>query len=649
MEKLRNQNRKKIILSLRWTVIIVTSYLILLDKGSITEVGSYCYLFVVAYILTNVVLTFLPGAWFSNLKLFYFLSLFDIGFVSLGMYLSQMVTTTDFYLVFFLIIILASISRNYKLLVVISGIIALIYGYLLYLWGLLGSESGVGYALRIPFIFIMSCFYGYIVQTFLKEKKRQFAVSEGKFRALFEHSYEGIIILKDSEFKISHLNREAERLTAHRRGDLVQRTVFDLFRPWERDKALHFLEEVAQKGGGRTDSLPLMRKDGTPVEVDLSIKRIDLGEETYFQVIFRDLTSLRILEKKIRENKRNLEAILDGIQDRISLVSPDYQILRVNKAVIEKHNSGYKELVGKKCFEAYYQRSLPCEKCPLTVTLQTRQASSSILRVPGLSATEQIFSYPISNEEGNMISIIIHYRDITQEQQLQEQLIRSEKLAGLGILTSGISHEINNPLSGVIGMAEIGLEEDDPFQIQGYFKDILNCGQRIQEITKGLSSYSKTAKTNEQTLVDIQEALESSLKMAQMSVKNRWVEVVKTFQPVQRIEADLGEIQLVFNHLITNAFQAIRGDRGRIILSISSSKDSVQVKVGDNGIGIPSKHLKKIFDPFFTTKTVGEGKGLGLNIAYRIITKYEGTIDVESDEGSGTTFSVEFPVRRGQE
>jgi len=122
--------------------------------------------------------------------------------------------------------------------------------------------------------------------------------------------------------------------------------------------------------------------------------------------------------------------------------------------------------------------------------------------------------------------------------------------------------------------------------------------------------------------------------------------VIKKFQPTDKVVANLGEIQQVLTNLITNAFQAMNGKGGILTLSTRSLKDSVEVKVSDNGIGIPQKYLSKIFDPFFTTKKTGEGTGLGLNIVYRIVTKYGGTIDVESKEGSGTAFTLRFPTRR---
>jgi len=622
----------------------VTSYLILLGKGRVID-PHLSHLLIIGYILSNLLLTFLPKTWFSNPKLFYPLVVMDTGIVSFGMYLSEKVTT-DFYLVFFLIIIFASISRNFKLLMTIGAITALLYGILLYSWGLLGPENISSYILRIIFIFIMTAFYGYIVQTFTKEKMKQLAISEDKYQGLFENANDGILILRDSKFLIADVNKEVEWLTGYKKEELLQKGFIHLFSLLEKEKVLSYFQEVLQKGEARTDSYSLLKKDGMPLEVDLSIKRIDLGDESFYQVIFRDLTEHRKLEKKIGESKMNLEAIFDGMRDQLSIQAPDYRILRVNRAVVENYHTTYKEVIGRKCYEAYYRKSVPCERCPVAVTMETKQPASSIMKISEGDTTFRVFSYPILDEKAGLVSIIEYVHDITEEQRLQEQLIQSEKLAGIGILASGVSHEINNPLSGIIGMAEIALEEEDASKNKSYLMDILKCAQRISEIVKGLRSYSRAAKKEELSLVDLNEVLEDALKMVQLGSKTIPVEVIKKFQPIEKIEANRGEMQQVFTNLITNAFQAMNGRRGMLIISTQSLKDLVEVKVSDNGMGIPPKYLNKIFDAFFTTKNPGEGTGLGLNIVYRIVTKYEGTIDVESKEGIGTTFTLKFPIRR---
>ena len=603
------------------------------------------HLLILIYILSNLALTFAPKKWFTSQKIFYPLVIVDTAIVSLGMYLSQGVVV-DFYLVFFLIIIFATVSRDFRLLMTVSGFSCLIYGLLLYSWGLLDSGQGIHYLLRVPFIFVVSAFYGTLVLSFAREKQKALAISEDRYGNLFENANDGIMILKHPQMVIGDVNREVETLTEFTKEELLGRNVLGLFRLADKEKAVSFLDKVSREGEGRTDTLCFMRKNGNPLEADISIKRIYLGDESFFQVIFRDLTEQRRLEKKIQEAKRNLEAVFDGIPDQLSVQSPEYQILRVNRAVSQKYHSDFRELIGKKCYETYYQKSQPCEKCPVAVTMQTKAFASTVMKIPGEESTLRFFSYPIFDEKGNIFSVIEHVQDITDEQHLQEQLVQSEKLAGIGYLASGVAHEINNPLSGIIGMAEAAQEEEDLSTIRSHLGDILKCSHRISEIVKGLRSYCRVAKQEELTRVDINEVLDDSVKMVRMGLKAGGAEVVKKFQPVEKVEVNPGELQQVFVNLITNAFQAVNGKGGTVTLSSRSLKDVVEVKVTDTGVGIPQKYLAKIFDPFFTTKKTGEGTGLGLNVVYRIVSKYGGTIDVESKEGLGTTFTVRFPTRR---
>lgn len=640
---MKSLDRKKIIIYLRWTVIIVTSYLILFERTSASGF-AWGHLLIVIYILSNVVLYFLPREWFSAARLFYSLVVLDTAIVSSGMYLSERIAT-DFYLVFFLILIFASISRDYKLLVVISGVTSLVYGVLLNSWGLLNSEE---YTLRIPFLFIMAAFYGYIVQSFSQEKQKQAAIYENKYQGLFQNANDGILLLKGSSFRIDTFNRKMEQLTGYNQSELVGMELSDLFGFTEKEEITRFVSEVSEKGMGSTDALSVVRKDGTTCEVDVSTNKINLGEEILFQAIIRDLTDERRLQRKIRESKRSLQTIVDGIPDQLSLQKPNYEIVRVNQEVVARYQKTFQELIGRKCHEVYYGRSEPCEECPVAATFETRQPASIVRRIPEGERVLRISSYPISDETGTLISVLEYTKDITEEQRFQEQLIRSEKLAGLGILTSGFAHEINNPLSGIIGMAEIAMEEEDPVKVRECLNDILRCGQKIEEIVKELSSYSRTARREGQTGVDVIEVMENALKMVQRVSKTP-VKVSRDFQTVERVEANSGELQLVFHHLLSNAYQAMNEKGGKLSLTTRPAKDKIEITVADNGMGIPSGAIQQIFDPFFTLRKVGEGKGLGLNIAYRIITKYDGTISAESIEHVGTTFTIQLPTWRGHE
>src|SRR4030043_1694255 len=247
--KMDDQERKRIILALRWTAILVTSYLILFGRGRVTDL-HLSHILIAIYILSNILLAFFPKSWFSNSKFFYPLVLFDTGIVSFGMYLSEKMTT-DFYLVFFLIIIFASISRNFKLLMTIGGVTAVLYGVLLHSWGFLFSKDGSSYTLRIPFIFIMTAFYGYIVQTLTTEKHQELTISEDKYQGLFENANDGIILLRNPQLIIVDVNREVEKVMGYTQIELLQKEIFDLFGPEEMEKARDYFKEVTEKGEGR--------------------------------------------------------------------------------------------------------------------------------------------------------------------------------------------------------------------------------------------------------------------------------------------------------------------------------------------------------------------------------------------------------------
>src|SRR4030043_1889450 len=239
---MKERDKKRIILLLRWTAIIVTSYLILLGRGKVVD-PNLSHLLISGYIISNILLSFFPSSWFSNPRFFYPLVIVDTGVVLLGMYLSEKMVT-DFYLVFFMIIIFASMSRSFKLLIFIGGVTALLYGFLLYSWGLLISEHGSSYALRIPFIFIMTAFYGYLVQTLRREKRHALTLSEDKYQGLFENAHDGIILLRTPQWQIADINREVVKVTGYSKEELIQKEVFELFLPEEIENVRSYFEEV---------------------------------------------------------------------------------------------------------------------------------------------------------------------------------------------------------------------------------------------------------------------------------------------------------------------------------------------------------------------------------------------------------------------
>lgn len=206
-----------------------------------------------------------------------------------------------------------------------------------------------------------------------------------------------------------------------------------------------------------------------------------------------------------------------------------------------------------------------------------------------------------------------------------------------------MAHEVSNPIQGILGMAELILDEQDPAKIREYTLDIVNFSKHIAEIVHDFAGYARSSIREKEAALDLRERLTEAIKMVRRCPHFGQVEIVTQFQPVPPLLARRVEIDQAFVNLISNAVQAMKG-RGRLVLTTQNGDETMVVRISDSGCGIPKASMHKIFDPFFTTKDPGKGTGLGLSVVRRIVAKYGGTIGVQSEEGKGTTFIIQFPA-----
>lgn len=240
---------------------------------------------------------------------------------------------------------------------------------------------------------------------------------------------------------------------------------------------------------------------------------------------------------------------------------------------------------------------------------------------------------------------------LAETQALQAELIQSEKLAGIGTLAAGIAHEISSPLFGVMGMAEAIAEEDDLPLAQGYARDIVEYCRQIRDIVVELSSYSRSSAHEYLTTVELSKVVADALKLVERSAVLGPVAFTMQVESGLYLHARTNELQQVFVNLIKNAGEAVYEtygdhDGGQVSIEAGRNDSHTWIRVSDNGPGIPEEKQRLVFDPFYTTKAPGKGTGLGLNIVWRIVTRYRGTIQVQSKNGQGTTFELRFPVDR---
>ena len=241
-------------------------------------------------------------------------------------------------------------------------------------------------------------------------------------------------------------------------------------------------------------------------------------------------------------------------------------------------------------------------------------------------------------------------RALRDARELQQELIQSEKLAGIGTLAAGIAHEISSPLFGIMGLAEAVRDEDDLDLCHAHAREIVSYSQSIKDIVVDLSSYSRASATEYLTTVELSRVVDDAVRLVQRSADTDGVSFTVSVEPETYVNARTNEVQQVFVNLIKNAVGACRaqplGRQAQVTVEVGRHPDAVWARVSDNGPGIPPDKLAVVFDPFYTTKPPGKGTGLGLNIVYRIAAKYRGHVSVESVVGEGATFTLRIPVDR---
>lgn len=241
-------------------------------------------------------------------------------------------------------------------------------------------------------------------------------------------------------------------------------------------------------------------------------------------------------------------------------------------------------------------------------------------------------------------------KDATEMKRLKDQLYHSDKLASLGLLVSGVAHEINNPLTGILAYAELLYMRVNDEDVKKDLEKIMHGAERCKKIVENLLTFSRQ-RTPSRSLESINDIIDKAIDLRSYWLRTSNIEIIRDYgQDIPTLYIDSQQIQQVILNLILNAEHAIREskkERGMIRFSTSFNRrdQRIIVSITDNGTGIPKEIIHRVFDPFFTTKPVGIGTGLGLSISHGIIMEHGGTISVQSEAGEGTTFVIELPIQ----
>lgn len=330
------------------------------------------------------------------------------------------------------------------------------------------------------------------------------------------------------------------------------------------------------------------------------------------------------------------EATFNGFNDPIAIVDSQERVIRANKTFFKTGKS--------RCHEMLNDSSQVCSGCPMFQAIEQNTPHSGVVKT-AMGQTYQVHSFPVATNKSSSRQserTINYYTNLSQEKRLYMKLVQSEKLAAVGLLAGNIAHELNNPLAGIRTLSQLLLS--DLSEGEGYYQDLKEvevAAARCQGIITNLLSFSDSGSVRIES-VNMNNLVDNTLPLLKTALRNHNLQMFQG-ENLPLVQVNSSELQQVIFNLVNNACQAM--DAGGIItIKTWSDGENVMVSVEDSGPGIPEELHGRIFESFFTTKNVGEGTGLGLSVSRSIIEKYGGRLDLTSQVGEGTKFSIVFPI-----
>ncbi len=366
--------------------------------------------------------------------------------------------------------------------------------------------------------------------------------------------------------------------------------------------------------------------------------------------------AVREKEKKLIESEGRIKSLFDRVEHAIFRVDKDGRVIEKNLRFEEMFGE-----VGRLCeILSGEKRAADCLQKAFSERDLHRE--EGVIGKDGQELVVLLSLYSDLDGNGNIAGFDGYMIDITEKKRLEERLLRSQKLEAVGTLAGGIAHDFNNLLTAIIGYSEIMLDkvkEDDP--LHQYAGIIHSAAERGAELTKRILNLARKEKM-ETKMVDVNESVRSSLELLRRSFPKSIEIVTSLKEGLPKIKADPSQIQQVILNLAVNAKDAMpAGGRLRVETDAEGMEESatgdsaggsggyVKVSVSDSGTGMNRDMQNKIFDPFFTTKEIGKGTGLGLYMVHSIVNNHGGYINLYSEPGKGTRFTIYLPIVRGMD
>jgi len=368
-----------------------------------------------------------------------------------------------------------------------------------------------------------------------------------------------------------------------------------------------------------------------------------------------------------------MAATLESVSDLVFIADLEDKIIYANPAALKKFGYTKEELLGK-TGETIMSSNNP-KRLRIEMLKTTQEPpycwEGEVINITkdGQEYTVHLKTALVRNKQGEPIGMTGISRDITERKKAQEQLqdyarkleqanqelremqgqlVKSEKLAAIGVLASGLAHEIGNPLASISSLVQLLQRKISDSKAQKSFCSMGTHIQRISHIIQHVSDFTKHEQAKRMA-VDLEPLIRNTLQRICLQNNDKPIEIhTKLESGLPRVSAEASQLSQAFFHIFVNAFEAM-DKTGRLDVGAQKLiKDMVKISIQDTGRGIPQKNIRKVFEPFFTTKDVGKGAGLGLSVSYGIIKSFGGDIRVESIVGKGTAFEILLPVYKSE-
>ena len=483
-----------------------------------------------------------------------------------------------------------------------------------------------------------------------KQAEEALSLQQAYFQQLFDNSPEAIVLLDNTD-RVVQVNKGFETLFGYRDKEVKGRFINELVIPEDRIEEASALSQAALSNEARRKETVRKRKDGSLVDVDTLGYPSRFGNKTVgVYAIYTNITERKQAEKALQESREELRKMFESVTDGIAVIDLNGVITEVNQRTVEMHGFGSKdELLGKSALELVAPRDHERVAANMRGALkegQIRGVEYTLLKADGSEFPGELSTSALKDASGNLVGHITIAKNITERKRMEEQLMLTDRLASVGELASGIAHELNNPLTSVIGFSQLLMEENIPDNLKEDLGTIYSEAQRAASIVKNLLMFARKHAPVRQ-LSQVNTIIEDVLRLRAYEHKVNNIEVDKRFATnLPEIMVDYFQMQQVFLNIIVNAESAMleANGRGKLVITTGRLNDAIKVTIADDGPGIARENLRRVFDPFFTTKEVGKGTGLGLSICHGIVTGHSGRIYAESEIGKGATFVVELPV-----